>query len=360
MLAPPIAVRAEPKIQSSSKQGDFVIYAGDLALADAATQKAEEVLAQFESRLKIESRPANVPIIGVFQAGEGTQEGAIRVFARRPGYKLQINWNQERLLPDAYRRTWVRAFCIREAIHRTAESDSFLQEMTFRVPVWIPDGIAALLEDPDRVEETMARVNLLAKVEPNFSLDDFALEMLGQREDDPARRAVSAFVCAQLISSDETRARMLQSLNWGPKTTVRDWLQSVLGNRDTEKWWREIWNHQATQFSVLRLSVRLSELELFQSLENQSAAVESVLHPWFASYLASRFPGDARHRMTREDLTDLTMTVRAHRLASLDWIDQFSDGKLGREELLDWKSAHSNPITSPPGPIRQWFDTLAK
>jgi len=353
---------------SSSATGDFAIFAEDQATADIAVHRAEEILEGLESRFHFRSKESGVPIVGVLNSSEPSRDEAeddIRIFERNPGYKIQINWSGPRLPLSAYRRSWVRAFCLREAIHSELQKNPDAKELSVRVPFWITDGIAALLEDPNAAEATMARVSVLAKVERDFPLNGFCEGILALPERDPTRVAMEAMVCSQLLTSDEFRPRVLESLRWKPETTAREWLQMVLGNRDVEKWWQEIWNAQITRFSVLKLSVLVTEKEIAkmmgQDFSNpRNAALENVLNPWVANELEGRFPGEARGGMTKQDLLDVVSAVHSHRTAALTWLDQLPEGQLNREEWLNWKALRTEEASPLNGPISDWLGKMGR
>ncbi len=363
-----VCFSGEPQARSVSVRGNFSVSADSLAIADEAVQRATIVFDRFLTRLKFSGQHGKVPITGVLGSSEPSLEGNsgwIRVFSRSPGCKIQIDWGKGMLSPESYRRTWVRAFCMRQALISSGLGEGDENQVVSGMPFWLTDGIGALLEEPMVVQNILNRITLLAKTEPDLSLDDFCYEVLAKPERDASRRAMIAGVCARLLSSEAGRGRFLQNLVLPAETSIRTWLQGIVAPKDVDQWWNEFWMEQRGQFSVLRLSSVFSEREFLRAANvpvsgGENSVLQGILHPWYSTYLESRFPGESRDKMTPQDRADLVSLIHLHRTASLEWMNGFDEIQMTRQELLEWGCEHPRGEASGEGAVRRWFETLVR
>ena len=378
-------VGAQTRSTASSSKSKFVAYADRQRLADQALLKAEHIHESFTRLLGIKSRPGTTSVVLVLGRPSGqlaSGNGVVRAFKTAPDYKLQINWDELPISHDSFRRGCVRALCTRQAIEIASKQSHSGKELAskddpkWRVPIWVTDGVAAMLDEPEAVEEVFGRASLLAKMKVTLSLDQAIAELEGKSELDAAQCAIAAVFCRALIQGPETCARLTQNFHWNERTTFRSWLELLLGRKDLDAWWMQIWKRQAGQFCPVKLGFVLTlrkvhewekRLQTAPELHTRQTSAEELIagfnaaHPWFRPWILRQL-SDSNRGQSEQELMELRRDIQLRRSVSLEWFGQLLsiNKPFTRQDLILWDLAHRDCEKIPlwERPAEQWFDSV--
>jgi hypothetical protein len=363
---------AAARAQASSGDGAFVVFADSSTEADLVKLEAERDLLRFNQMFGLVNSKKASPIVLVVGAADNDpiqDRGTIRVYRKGSWMKIQINWDETPIPRDAFLRTWIRALCVRRAIDQMDESER--QEGDLRMPVWVAEGVAALLAEPSIGEEILGRASLLARTEPSLTLDGALSEFEGQSDLGRNAWAIAGTVCRALTQDPSGRSRFLASLNWNVKMTAREWIARVGGVEDLNQWWQDVWKRQSLQLSWVKLGYgfTLRDFEQRQSVSEEtteetdapetSRGIDAVSHPWFRELFRkkARRARDAR----ASDPSEICRNIDFRRGAALEWYSglQAEQPSLSKEELLEWFCLQEDVSpSSQAGPVTKWFNTI--
>ncbi len=374
--------RADARMEASVSRHNILVLAVESSVADAVAIEAERMADRFLKIFDLKTGRRSTPIVLVLGNEHGKSphdDGKVRVFSTEGGAKLQVDWDDLPILPDSFRRGCARAFCTRQAIE-AARASGMLQRASdrndmadLRLPAWISEGVAVLLMESSG--EVLGRAALLARTEPEMSLDEALAALEGGTDPGPTERAMAAVFCEALTAKAAIRDRFLQHMMWDAETTPRGWLASILETGDLDAWWRQVWQGQSERIPWLKLGY-LPTLRWVLSVEAASGAkrgegdapknshkpppdLGGIAHPWFRPWLLARTTPSA----SSDNTASLIRDIRARRAAALVWFagTEETDGLQTRAALLLWartRLAGGAGTAPPPGPSEVWFDAL--
>ncbi len=388
-----ISFDLQARVREDSKEGDIIAFANDTHHASNAVEMAEGIRERFIHYFGIKLSKHGVPVVLVLENTPGESgsidknldEGVVRVFKNATGLQLQINWNELPIPLDSCQYGYVRAVCTRLAMEAAAQENSsgkassLKSNVEWRIPMWITDGIAALSMEPENSQEIWARATLLAKTEPNLSLQEALTELGGQTSLTSVQRALAAVLCRAFTQTPQMRARFLSHLNWNPTTTARDWLAMVLGKKELDPWWLETWKKQTHPLTWLKLGYQptlrwIFECEAISQFSSEPSQappntgafysdLSTFAHPWFRPWIIGRSLGPEHEPSTKAMIT-LRKNIQFRRNLALQW---FSQQELiyrqdTRKDLLLWSrnERNLNKKFEVEGPIESWFRLLTQ
>ena len=195
------------------------------------------------------------------------------------------------------------------------------------------------------------------------------------------RRAIGAVLCRALMQEATARERLLHNFDWGPSAGSRDWLNVVLGKKELNSWWQEIWKKQAAQFSWTKLAyqptlrwvlecetnTRVSGLKGISSNDQMifSPDFSTVAHPWFNRWVNQQLlKGEDTKGI--EGITNLRKDIQQRRALALDWFSQWELPVTNDayQTLLLWRCGYQagseqEKSYRAQGPVETWFDSIA-
>jgi len=360
---------AATQARATSIEGNFVVFAPDPASADFAVLEAERVWARFNQLFGSSPSRKSSPIVFVIGASDENrgESGVVKVFPRRSSPKIQANWGETPILLDAFQRGWIRALCVRKTLDAMDEAQR--QKTELRVPIWVTEGVAALIAEPDLVEKTFSRATLLARAEPDLSFDEMASELENNTQVNLNTRSLAAVLCRALIQTRSGRDRFFRELNWSEKRGPAQWVTAVGEVNNPEDWWRDVWKSQKAQASWLCLGYNQT-LRRVLTLDHASDEVlptlqkdiASVAHPWFRQLFERKFSRSEGENKMSNLIAELQQAVHQRRASALTWFceKERAQPPPSRDEWLGWRLLQLDHGARLParGPAEKWFESL--
>ena len=363
LMSPSVEVQALAYVHTFSRENNLVVYALNSKTADFAILEAERICERFNRVFNLKSPPKSSPIVLVIGGSDQDRENSlyrVRVLAGKKVSKIQVDWDKVPISSDVFQRGCVRALCIRQVL------DSQPQNIEWRIPIWLTEGISVLVSGTGISEEMYNRATLLARTEPELTLDEAIAEMEGKTQLDRDRRCMAAMFCRALSQNSYLQNRFLSKLNWASTKTMREWLSKVMEAPDLNQWWNTTWKWQANQFSWSKLGYfsTLRMLDERGPLEAKDREViNTVANPWFRRWLMKR-PSNTQAQALTGQPSEMPKNIELRRDASLDWLSHLDPPQFipSRNELLKWGLLYSDSgeTPKPQGPITKWFERFTR
>ena len=356
---------------------NITVFADEASQADLAAIQAEQTTTYFFDTFKLKNEFNPNPILLSLEGSPNVsdEEGLVRIFVKNDSIKIQTSWPTLPVSRFSFHRGCVRSLCARLAIENLRSGATTFEEFTdIFLPMWISDGLAATTADPDTIQQLRDRASLLARTEPQLSLQKALVELETCSRLDPNQQAIAMTLCQALTSNPSSRAKVFSSLVWDSNTRGMTWLKKVLPNTDLNTWWQKLWEAQAFRASIMRLGFNTStHWILYKKNESQfktrdrstpkenesKIEVIPVLHPWLKNWTHHLSDFDPSNFSDPELQTVLKETIHRRQIA-LDWFANLDSPKPSLREMLLFQCSQNQaiPATLEPGPAMKWFQGL--
>lgn len=371
-----VPLMAQSRATSRDEPSRLVVFAEDSEVADMALFEAKNINEDFKNFFGIRQGSPTIPIVVVLGAKEGSvtgsRDGAVRVFGKPGGLKLQVNWDVLPVTHDSFLHGWTRALCVREVLQ--ARSSNSKASTDLRLPLWFTEGVAVLLSDPFQGQAHWGRATLFARAEPDLSLDEALSLIEGKQDLTPLGRSIAGVLCQAIFDEKRTSESAWGTLNWNREMTARKWLDLVVKKPDLQLWWNGVWQHQREQFAWVKLGyvpslhwiLKLQAGTEASMGENSPTARPSnlnlgpVINPWFKSWTDRFTKGEDP---SRRELVELRTKLEIRRGAAIEWFDELiSQSSESRSDLLLWERLNRSAAgtSQEKGPREAWFDSVQK